>query len=315
MLKNKNEITWSLLWLGAIIATSFSVVFGKLLMDTMPIYTFLAIWNLVLMLIVLVIYWLKNLSTEIKNHSKKEIFILIIIWSLMWIVVPLLYYNWLQKTYAINVVLISRLEPVFAWIIGILRIWEKFSRTKLLSMLIMFFWVSIVVTKWYSNSIDINLYDILIVLAALVWAFGTNTIKKYLSKTEDEIIVFVKSILWGLFFLTLFPILFKVSTDIWISLDQKTLILIFLYSIIVLFLWDLFWFKALKKIPISRLSLISLTYPIFGILFSYLILWERIYSFHIYWLIIILIWLWLGFLHKKKHNLFHKSEKFHNIRI
>ena len=312
---DKKEISWALLWLWAIISVSFSAIVWKLMINSMPIYTFLAIWNLILMFIVLIIYWLKNLSKEIKNHSKKEIFILIIIWILLWIIIPILFYAWLEKTYAINAVLISRLEPVFAWIIGIVWIWEKFSRKKLFSMLIMFFGVWMVVTKWYSHNFDINIYDMFIVLAALVWAWCTNTIKKFLKNTEDEIIVLFRSIIWWMFFLTLFPLIFSQTHEFLTFLNGNTILLIFFYAFVVLFFWDLFWFKALKKIQINKLSLISLTYPIFWILFSYLILWEKIYNYHIYWLIIILIWLFLGFLHKKRNQTFHKTEKFTHYKL
>ena len=311
----RNELKWILLWFGAIIAVSFSAVFGKIFIDKMPVYTFLAIWNLFLMLIIMSFYWLKNIVREMKNHSKTELSILIIVWLFLWIIVPLLYYTWLEKTFAINTILISRIEPIFAWIIGILRIWERFSWGKLFSMLIMFLGVSIVVTEWFSGKLSINYYDILIVLAALFWAIATNAIKKHLQKTEVEVTTFIISSMGAFFFIVLYPIITNTQHEVWKFLDMNTIVLLFLYSFVVLFLWNTLWVKALKKVQVNKLSLISLTYPIFGVLLSYMILWEKIASYHVYWLIIIILWLLLGFLHRKKFNLFHPSEKFHHVKL
>ncbi len=115
--------------------------------------------------------------------------------------------------------------------------------------------------------------DLLEITAAFLWGATTLYIKKFIAGRIDPINTF----LYQLFFSI--PILLIVSLILephWIyKMDLYIFGAIFYQSIIVAFISYFIWFKLIHRYPVSKLSAFSFFTPIFGVLFSSLLLKEE----------------------------------------
>jgi len=114
--------------------------------------------------------------------------------------------------------------------------------------------------------------ELLIILAQVAWAFSVLFIKKLTQDINPVLVTLVIALIGVIFIL---PILFYYLEDIRLFSSQKII-----WAILAGILWiavgEILYISGLKKIPISRASLLSMTFPLFVTLIGVIFLGEKI---------------------------------------
>jgi drug/metabolite transporter (DMT)-like permease len=115
--------------------------------------------------------------------------------------------------------------------------------------------------------------DSLAILSAVLWAATTLYIKKYLALKVHPINTFMYQVVFSI------PILFIAAClieDRWVlSLSGPVMASVAYQSVIIGFASYLLWFKLIHTYPVARLSAFTFLTPVFGVLFSALLLREQ----------------------------------------
>ncbi len=149
---------------------------------------------------------------------------------------------------------------------------EKLTLLKVMGLLLAFF--GVVVLFWEHTAVEGSLLgDLLEVLAALFWAATTIYIKRFLAHQAHPIQTFCYQLTFSL------PVLLSLSLVLEpqrvFSLTPLVLLALAFQSVVVAFISYYVWFKLIHIYPVSDLSAFTFLTPLFGVLFSGLLLKEE----------------------------------------
>lgn len=117
--------------------------------------------------------------------------------------------------------------------------------------------------------------DILFIIAGIAWAATTVYIKKYLAQRADPLQILFYQLLFSAPFLLVIGLIFE--QPVVSGFSPVTGFALFYQCIIVAFLSYLAWFVLVSRYPVSLLHAFSFFTPVFGVIFSgILILGEAI---------------------------------------
>ena len=276
--KNTKGLLTALL---SVIAFSSYPAFGKTLLNNLSPEVMTAISQGFAVLSVILIFGLLPEIKKIRKLPKRDIFLLVLISLLAAVIAPLLLLKGLATTSATNVVLLLNIEVVLTCLIAYFWLKEKLTKEQIIGTVIMFLGIAVITTRGFNLGMDFNGGDFLILAATLFWAIATVIFKKYLSKIAPELAVLFRNI-FGVVFLTLMIVLiFPHQVNDVIHLDFSTILVLIAFSVLGIFLAQLFWYRALEMISASKVSTITLSEPLFGILFVALLLGEGINSYQL----------------------------------
>jgi len=114
--------------------------------------------------------------------------------------------------------------------------------------------------------------EIFIILAQLVWAISSLFVKKLLQDTNPLLVTSLIAFLGTIF---VFPFLIYFWNELKIFTPQK-LIWAILAGLFWIALGEIFYSLGLRKVPISRASLLALSFPFFTTLLGVIFLSEKI---------------------------------------
>jgi len=194
----------------------------------------------------------------------------------------------LQYTTPGNVSIISLMEVFFTMLfLGAVTGIEKLSRVTVIGGTLMVIGAFFVI---FPGSITPNPGDVLVFVAMIIPPFGnllTKKVRKYMSSAT---LMFARSIIAGLFFLSLAWILGDIPETM---ISWKLIGLILLNGSIFLGFSKILWIEGIHRIQISKaISLASIT-PAVTLLFAYVILKQPPTVFQLLGLVPIIIGIWL----------------------
>jgi len=173
--------------------------------------------------------------------------------------------------------IIYSLNPVYAYVIAVLMKYEKFSYSKLFSIVMTVIGIFFIFYESFSGaSIDGDVLrgDVLLLFAVLTFSayltLGKNMIAKYGALKVSSFVFLLGSIFYIPLFIYDLPNL---------SFDKLTIAGIagfFYLSVIVAYLAYFVWYYALRRIAISKLTTLSNVSPLLTVLFSIIFLSETI---------------------------------------
>jgi drug/metabolite transporter (DMT)-like permease len=114
--------------------------------------------------------------------------------------------------------------------------------------------------------------EILIILAQISWAISTFLVKKLTGEINPVLITIIIALSGTIFTL---PLLFYFSKDLKAFIG-KNLIFAILAGVLWIAVGEILYVLGLSKIPISRASLLTLTFPLFVTLLGVIFLGEKI---------------------------------------
>ncbi len=153
-------------------------------------------------------------------------------------------------TSAINTGLLEQSEPVFALLLGSLFLGERFSKRELLAGLLMILGAICVV---YRGATTINMGDVLVACGPLFFQLGHLRAKQILPRLPGTTVLTAARLLYGGLMLLLCSLLSNPGTLESLAEPRIWFILI-PFGLFFRSLDMLLWYRALKLLPLAKLS-------------------------------------------------------------
>lgn len=174
----------------------------------------------------------------------------------------------LQRTTAGNASIISLMEIFFT--IVILRAWKKEQLTKKKVFGSIFMVVGAMLILFQGN-IQLNEGDLIILVATAIPPAGNYFAQQARKKVGSNTILFLRSLLAGLFVLALAIIFEPTPTQAALT---ESMPFIIINGVLLLGLSKIFWLEGIHRIPISKAISLSAVTPGLTLFFAYFILNE-----------------------------------------
>jgi drug/metabolite transporter (DMT)-like permease len=309
--KNKDLLNFFATSTGVIATMFFALyaIFGKILLENLHPQTLLAIGQSLSVIILCLFFGFLPEITKLRKLPKKTLFWIFMISLISGVMTPLLYLYGLQNIQASEAILLGGMEPLFLGMFGALFLKEKISHNQIFGGVSMIFGIYIIATMGFQNSFEINNGYIFILTAACLSGLSNTIFKKFLHHIPPEIIVFMRNSIGAVFMFILLPYFFEFTHNLDPLLDRNVLMPLILYVLFVIVAAQILWYKSLEVISTTKASIIHLLLPVFGILFSIIILNEEFFTYHLWGGLCILIGLILTMLHHHTHPHHHKLHR------
>ncbi|NYZ78530.1 DMT family transporter [Candidatus Micrarchaeota archaeon] len=171
-------------------------------------------------------------------------------------------------TSGISASLLLQIEPIYSALLGFFVLREAIGKRQFLAMFLIIIGVGVI---FYNGSLQINYGDILVLATPLFYQISHLIVKKVMKNIEEDVIVAGR-------FLYAVPIFLILSTLA--GANQFEVLLKPLYFSLLLFLgvsWALgyiLWIKAIKRINLSKATVIVAPYPILSVILAWIVLSE-----------------------------------------
>ena len=232
----------------------------------------------------------KNNFKVVKQNFK----ILLILGILGTITFNTLVYIGLKYTFVINGSLLNTLIPVFIVLISLTFKIEKFTILKLMGVLTSFLGAVYIIFDGNLNKlarIQVNVGDIWIIVAMLVWAIYTIILKNK-PKELDSVSFLFTSILLGLPFL--FPFfIWEIFHHGFPKINLSIILTFIFYGTFPSIISYLIWNNGVKEIGPTNAGVYTYLLPVFGIILSIIFLDETFLFYHLVGTVLILIGIFL----------------------
>src|SRR3989338_7264793 len=151
-----------------------------------------------------------------------------------------------KYTTGVNTGLLLQIEPIYAMILGVIFFKEIFGLGRIGSTLTMILGAMIIV---YKGGAALNIGDVFILLAPLMYQISHTLAKKLMNKDVDTTLILAGRMLYGGIMILVFIFIYDKSLlNLLFSIENVASgVFLGFYLAIVVFLW----YSALKRIPIS----------------------------------------------------------------
>jgi drug/metabolite transporter (DMT)-like permease len=278
MNKNSTLKAVALALLACLIWASTYVLSRTIANSTTPIE--ISFWRWVVAIIIIFPFAKPHLKTEfakIRNNLRLYFYLGL----LAACIYNVLFFKAAHYTNANNLAILSTSSFLWTLILAAFLKIEKLTKIKLISCLVSFVGVIEVVSKGsLINVINLNLNfgDILMLVACLCWGIYGVLLKKTVKDLNQIFLIFIIALIG---FACLLP-LFILQTAI-VGFSPFNFTNIFTYLYVGIFVSAVAWYcynSCVNIIGPINTSMIFFLLPVFGAIMSYLIIDEKLYSFH-----------------------------------
>jgi len=225
--------------------------------QTIPPITFAAITTLLAALGCFLYALFRGKLGELRNN--KTYFYLLMITLCIVIIPYVLFYVGASKTTGLNSTMLLLSELIFTLIFTHF-IGEKTTSTKLFGGLGIFFGALLIL---FNGQLKFNIGDLLIIASTSVEPIGNLYAKKALNLISPATILFVRFLFGGLFILLL-SLLFEPQANFVMLISNNWFIILFT-GLILLGISKILCYEALKRLDISKMISLLMTFPLFSL--------------------------------------------------
>lgn len=241
----------------------------------------LAFWRWTLALLIIAPFGLRRLyeqRTLLKQHSRFMFF-----QGILGVTgFNTLIYLALQSTTAINAVLVNSCIPILIVIVSWLVYRERLSLKQSVGVLISLSGVLLIIAKGDITALQqltFNRGDLLVLAAALVWAFYSANLRNY-PKELHPIAYQTGIMIVGVFFLIPFW-LYEIQSGKQMQITIATTLTIGYVALFASVLAFICWTKAIRKVGANRAGPFIHLMPVFSTILAMIFLDEYLLSYHI----------------------------------
>lgn len=288
---------------------SYAPMSKRIVEDINPIFVTLYVQILSISVFFLFLGILPELKKAIKeSHHKRISFITFSL--LTGTAAPLMSLFGLKYTTALNAALLVNTYSLFILLFSIFVFKEKIPVGKIVGMCILLSGILYIVFEGKIQTFKFNMGDLLIISAQLLYAFSDVIYKKYLNDMDTDVAIFGKNVLSAIIMLAL---AFMFFSDIDFSVTRDNIPFLLSLAIFPALLAQFFWYRSVQLCEGATLSAMSMSQPIFGILFAFLLLGEQLYNHHIFGGALILVGLAISLIELRPKHFYHQVHVHRNV--
>ena len=188
------------------------------------------------------------------------------------VVIPWLLFTALQATTVTNLVLLGRFESVALAVLGVLTGAATLSRLQWIGNAIIALGITVIVL--IEGHFMVMRGDTLVVIAALLQAVAGRFARTALERCGLALFVVVRNAVSAVVFFAIAMVLYgpehfadAFGPGLWLVMSA--------YALIVVVGGQFAWYRGVELLPTTKVAALSLTSPLFGVLFAFLLLGER----------------------------------------
>lgn len=206
--------------------------------------------------------------------------------TILIVIIPsILIFTGSKMTSGINTALLLQIEILSTLIICSTFYKEKITSKKFFSSLLLLTGTVLIL---YNGTLNLNLGGLLIIAATFFYPFGNMCAKEALKLVHPAPILFLRAFLGGLSLIFISILFEKSGTQIFPALNI-IITSIIIFSIILVIIAKIFWYKGLKTLEISKAIALSTISPGISLTFAIIFLREIPTIYQITGLIIIVL--------------------------
>lgn len=281
--------------------SSYSIFSKYLLQFTIP-ETLILVSQIFTIISILLFFGLIPELKYIWKLDKKTMIALVWVTIFSSVLSPLLFMKWLSETLAINAIVTARMSSIFVWILWFIWLKEAFTWKWFFGTLIMFLGILCITTQWFALWFSVDSWVVYVACGAIASALWSVMYKKYLSLVKPEVVIFVRYIIAFWIFALLVPIMLNVNHQVSIWFQENTWMYFVWLALIPLLAATYLWYEALDNLPASLVWALDLLVPFSWMVLAYVFLHEWLYIYHVWWSILLLVWLWINLMKNIKVN-------------
>ncbi len=271
MKKRNNEVFGTFLVILTAIFSGFNIVANKFFVESIDPLIFTATRALLIGIIFFFIslFIAKTKGKKFKSASWKSLTLIGIIGGsfAFW-----LFFTGLKMTTAGRAAFLHKTLPIYAAFFAFFFLKEKLSKKLLLSIVIVL--CGLVVMELPEISLGINIGDMLVIAATILWALEYTLSKKLMLEKESNWVVTFSRMFFGSIILIAIIILTGKTNEL-LSLNLNQIIYI-LVSGFLLLLYVLTFYWGLKHINLAKASTILLLAPVISLILGIALLGETV---------------------------------------
>jgi drug/metabolite transporter (DMT)-like permease len=181
----------------------------------------------------------------------------------------LLFYTGAKLTSGLNTSMLMLSEVVFTFLFAH-RLKETITFNKLLGTMAILLGSFCLL---YRGNLQINFGDILIFFSTLTYPIGNYYAKKALRLVSPMTIIFIRSLLSGIFLLP-FALLFETIPSA-INLFTNHWLILLVNGLLIGWFTKIIWYEGLKRIPITKAAALNMTFPLASLFVLFFIFHEQ----------------------------------------
>jgi drug/metabolite transporter (DMT)-like permease len=245
-------------------------IFGKILVRHMSPLILAGMSTLFASLILFSILEVEHRIWELFRLKKRELLVLFAVAIISGMAAQIFYLQGLRESTATNAVLLTRLNSLLIALMGVFFLRERLGIQHILGTALMVGGILVIHTQMFTLDIKPMAGDGYLVLAALCWASANILMKKYLSHVPPEIIVIGYNGFAGL------TLLLATAQLIPETLNAEVITYLVGFIILVNLVGRYLWYWAFEHTSACNVGLASLSIPLFGVLYSIILLSETL---------------------------------------
>lgn len=202
------------------------------------------------------------LTNKLHELKKKKAYVPLFMVTVCIIVIPyILFFVGASKTSGINSSLLLLSEIIFTLIFTPF-IGEKTTIEKLIGAIAVFIGAAFIL---YNGKFQLNIGDLLIIISTVTYPVGNFYTKKALNFISPAIILFVRSLLGGLFIL-IFALLTEPQSNMFAVISANWILILFT-GLVLFVISKIIWYEGLKYLDVSKATALGMTFPLFSLIF------------------------------------------------
>ncbi|TSC57436.1 MAG: hypothetical protein Greene041619_1168 [Candidatus Peregrinibacteria bacterium Greene0416_19] len=268
--------------IGTIAAGSTYNSFAKPLTEALTPFTLLFISELLTALFVLLSFGIVPLIKQALGLSRRSVIFILLVGVLSSIVAPCLWFRGLQTTSAVNASLFGSIDALFLVILAIILLRERWSRAHIYAALSITVGIAVITLRGFETGVEVRSGDVFILAAAFIYSVGAIIFRRFLHRTEPQIVILIRSSVAVCAFLA-FGAFFPqpVAAEI-LALPRSLIVSLIGFAFIARFLNLFSYYVAIDRIPVSTVSIVSSLSIVTGPLFAHVYLGEALQWYHLW---------------------------------
>ncbi len=264
-----------------VLAGSTSTPFAKQLTYTLAPLTLVALSELISLSFNALSFGLIPLFKGLLSVKRRYLLPLLSVSIINGILAPVIVFTGLHETQAINAELFMRSQSFILFALGAFVLREKVKRSDILASVCVLLGILVISLRGFTGHMTLESGDMLIILGAIMYAFGGIIFKKHLSSLHPEIVLFGRSLLAIICFLAVLPFMQSSVMQTAPVFDAQTITALAGYGLISIFLCTFSFYEAMERLPVHTVSLFLPLISVGSVAFAHIYLGEPIEWYHV----------------------------------
>ena len=277
---SSKTIGWIALAVTILSASTYNT-FAKILTGTLTPLSLLFVSELLTGLFAVVSFGVMPLLRDISRIKRRSILPIMFIGVTNGVIGPLLLFEGLKRSTAVNASLFTNMEMVFLVMLAILILRESFHREHVLSALAITAGMLTISLRGFTEGIHLYAGDMLFVLSGLSFAVGSLVFRKYLRHAKSHVVLFVRAMVAVMLFFIFSALVGHPLADDIRAFPLSVIPVLIGFGFISRFLKVFSFYEALDHLPVTTVSLMNNMGIITSIGFAWWVLREPIEGYHI----------------------------------